>query len=69
MMFTDNEKGAWVGENVVRISTGDVGKKECVPAAYNVESKLRQTVERKSNRFDFELKSSAGKVKQTISGE
>src|SRR6476660_4467777 len=25
MMFTDQEKGAWIGENLVRINTGDVG--------------------------------------------
>jgi hypothetical protein len=26
MMFTDTEKGAWIGENLVRISTGDLGR-------------------------------------------
>jgi hypothetical protein len=72
MMFSDSEKGAWIGENLVRISTGDVGvggdqgKKETVPSVYNVSSTLRKTVEKKANRFDFELMSSAGKVKQTI---
>jgi hypothetical protein len=72
MMFSDREKGAWLGENIVRISTGDVGsggaggKKEIIPSVYNVGSTLRRTVEKKSNRFDFELKSSAGKIKQTI---
>src|SRR5256885_2803991 len=25
MMFTDYQKGAWLGENSVRISTGDLG--------------------------------------------
>src|SRR6476660_1073784 len=25
MMFTDYQKGAWIGENSVRISTGDLG--------------------------------------------
>src|SRR2546423_4385941 len=41
MMFTDSEKGAWIGENLVRISTGDLGRgggpgpKERVPIAYN----------------------------------
>jgi hypothetical protein len=72
MMFSDREKGAWVGENIVRITTGDVGtgssgaKKEILPSIYNANSTLRQTVEKKANRFDFELKSNAGKVKQTI---
>lgn len=72
MMFSDSEKGAWLGETVVRISTGDVGmgasgaKKEMVPAVYNLQSTLRKTVEKKANRFDFELKSTAGKIKQTI---
>ena len=75
MMFSDSEKGAWLGENVVRISTGDVGmgssgaKKETVPAVYNSSSTLRKTVEKKTNRFDFELKSTAGKIKQTIVAE
>ena len=72
MVFSDNEKGAWLGENIVRITTGDVGtgsssaKKEILPSVYNVNSTLRQTVEKKTNRFDFDLKSSAGKIKQTI---
>lgn len=72
MMFSDNEKGAWVGENIVRISTGDVGtgsssaSKERLPAVYNVNSTLRQIVEKKANRFDFDLKSNAGKIRDTI---
>jgi hypothetical protein len=72
MMFSDSEKGAWQGENIVRISTGDVGagaKKEILPAIYNVESTLRKSVEKKANRFDFELKSNAGKIKQSIMAE
>ncbi len=72
MMFSDREKGAWVGENSVRITTGDVGtgdspaSKEQVPAIYNSETTLRVVVEKKANEFHFDLKSKAGKVKQTI---
>src|SRR2546423_9727590 len=59
MMFTDSEKGAWIGENLVRISTGDLGRgggagpKERVPIAYNQESKLTADVKRGSNTFNF----------------
>jgi hypothetical protein len=69
MMFTDNEKGAWIGENSVRISTGDLGSggapgpKERVPMVYNQESMLKAEVKRGSNTFDFDLKSSAGRIR------
>jgi hypothetical protein len=72
MMFSDDEKGAWLGENVVRITTEDVGTgdspatKEVVPAVYNIRSTLKASVEKKANTFDFELKSDAGKVIQSI---
>ncbi|TWT57793.1 hypothetical protein KOR42_11600 [Thalassoglobus neptunius] len=69
MMFSDDEKGAWVGENVVRISTGDVsmgssaGAKEKVPAVYNVSSTLTADVAATgTNEFDFDLKSDAGRI-------
>jgi hypothetical protein len=69
MMFTDNEKGAWIGENLVRISTFDLGRgggggpKERVPVAYNQDTKLKADVKRGSNSFDFDLKSNAGRIK------
>jgi hypothetical protein len=69
MMFTDNEKGAWIGENLVRISTADLdrgggaGPKERVPMVYNQETTLKADVKRGSNTFDFELKSNAGRIK------
>ena len=72
MMFSDSEKGAWLGENIVRISTEDVGtgdsaaKKEVVPAVYNLRSNLRASVEKKANTFDFALESNSGKVVQTL---
>ena len=72
MMFTDSERGAWLGENVVRISTEDVGtgdspaKKEVVPGVYNSRSTLKVTVEKKPNVFDFDLKSDAGNVRQML---
>ena len=67
MMFTDQEKGAWIGENLVRINTGDVGpggvwSKESVPAAYNKNTTLKVDVKPRANVFDFDLKSSAGKI-------
>jgi hypothetical protein len=68
MMFSDAEKGAWIGENLVRINTGDVasgGKawpKERVPVVYNTQTTLKATVQRGDNTFDFELNSKAGKV-------
>lgn len=72
MMFSDTEAGAWLGENAVRITTEDVGtgdspaSKERVPSVYNARTTLKAMVEKKANVFDFELKSSAGKVKQAI---
>src|SRR5207244_12600671 len=69
MMFTDRDKGAWIGENLVRISTGDLGRgggpgpKERVPIAYNQETKLKADVKPGSNTFNFDLESSAGRVK------
>ncbi len=72
MLFSDSEKGAWLGENLVRITTADVGtgdspgRKEIVPSVYNQETKLKAVVEKKANVFDFELESKAGKVKQSI---
>ncbi|MEQ1829087.1 MAG: carboxypeptidase regulatory-like domain-containing protein [Pirellula sp.] len=70
MMFSDSEAGAWVGENAVQISTGDVGlapgmgTPETIPVAYNTKSTLVETVKSGSNKFDFKLKSDAGKVMQ-----
>lgn len=72
MMFSDSEKGAWLGENAVRITTADVGTgsssatKERVPTVYNTQTTLKAMVEKKRNVFDFSLKSSAGKIKQSI---
>src|SRR5262245_7414107 len=69
MMFTDYQKGAWIGENSVRISTGDLGSgggpgpKERVPVVYNEASTLTRDVKSGSNTFDFDLKSSAGRIK------
>src|SRR5262245_5878987 len=69
MMFTDRERGAWIGENMVRINTGDVGRdggggaKERVPTVYNQSTTLKADVKPGSNTFNFELKSNAGKIK------
>jgi hypothetical protein len=69
MMFTDSQKGAWIGENSVRISTGDLGSgggpgpKERVPVVYNEASTLTAEVKSGNNLFNFELKSTAGRIK------
>src|SRR5437762_14367251 len=66
MMFTDNEKGAWIGENLVRISTGDLGRgggpgpTERVPVVYNEATMQTADAERGSNAFNFDLRSTAG---------
>ncbi len=70
MLFRDNEYGAWVGENIVRITTFDLpgggkpGKKELVPSVYNTKSTTKVTVAAGPNTHNFDLKSSAGKVVQ-----
>jgi len=69
MMFTDTEKGAWIGENLVRISTGDLGRgggpgpKERVPVVYNEATTLKADVKRGINAFNFDLKSNTGRIK------
>ena len=69
MMFTDTEKGAWIGNNSVRISTGDLGTgggpgpKERVPIVYNDATTLTADVRPGKNTFDFDLKSNAGRIK------
>ena len=70
MMFSDEQAGAWVGENLVRISTADVGVMpgqripEKVPPAYNRNSELTRTVKPGDNEFNFNLKRDAGKTVQ-----
>jgi hypothetical protein len=72
MMFSDTEAGAWVGENSVQISTGDVGlapgmgTPETIPVAYNTKSTLVEKVKAGSNTINFELKGDAGKVIQIV---
>jgi hypothetical protein len=69
MMFTDQQKGSWIGENLVRISTADLGRgggpgpKERVPITYNQETTLKADVKRGGNTFNFDLKSNAGRIK------
>jgi hypothetical protein len=67
MMFTDREKGAWIGENLVRIETADVGpsgawSKERVPIVYNKNTTLKVDVKPRTNTFNFDLDSKAGKI-------
>ena len=63
MAVSDSINGASIGENVVRVKTGDYladgsGKiKEIVPAIYNSKSELREDVKSGDNIFDFDLKS------------
>lgn len=62
LVFSRAQKGAMVGEHVVRISTanegGDYGTnaaKESIPAKYNVASELVEEVTPGSNVINFEL--------------
>lgn len=71
MMFSLNKKGAMPGDNIVRITTADVGdegagnSRERLPLRYNRQSELRvDVIDGKSNVFDFDLESEAGKVAQ-----
>ncbi len=71
MVFSDDEKGAWIGENRVEISTGDVdasgtggGAREKVPAVYNLKSTLKVVVTAGDHVHDFDLKSDAGRIVQ-----
>ena len=62
MQFSDSASGAWIGRNLVKISTADAVNPEVtipeqVPPAYNRNSDLYRTVEQGKNQFDFELKS------------
>jgi hypothetical protein len=72
MIFKDSEPGAWIGENLVRISTGDLGSggkagsRERVPVVYNARTTLKVDVQSGKNAFDFDLKSSAGKIVQPL---
>ncbi len=71
MMFSLNQKGAMPGDNLVRITTADVGdvgqanSPERVPARYNRNSELRVDVAQgRANTFDFELTTEDGTVVQ-----
>ena len=65
MLFKDDEYGAWLGENIVRITTFDLGgKKEQVPIVYNTKSTLKVDVKAGENVHNFDLKSTAGKIVQ-----
>jgi hypothetical protein len=72
MMFKDSEPGAWIGESLVRISTGDLGAggkagpRERVPVVYNTKTTLKVVVQPGKNRFDFDLQSNAGKIVQPL---
>ena len=71
LMFSLNKRGAVPGENVVRISTADVGDMgaantpERVPLRYNRNSELLVEVKpNQRNVFDFDLKTDGAKVAQ-----
>lgn len=67
-------KGVKVGDNKVQISTADGGNgdddgygaagKETVPARYNVNTELKETVKAGNNTIDFKLES-GGEIIQT----
>ena len=67
MMATRTEKGAAVGRNRVKISTYEVidnshSVPERVPTKYNSSTELEADVKSGSNTFDFDLKSSGGRI-------
>lgn len=63
MVVSETKDGAYIGENLVRVKTGDFKAdgsgviEEVVPAIYNSESKLLVEVKSGNNTFDFELES------------
>jgi hypothetical protein len=73
MMASRSAKGASRGENKVRITTYEIldegGKqkvvRERVPTKYNSATELVVTVKSGSNKFDFDLSTSGGKVEKT----
>jgi hypothetical protein len=72
MWFSESKSGAWIGQNRVQITTGDVGvapgmgTKETIPIAYNEQSTLVETVKPGKNKIDLKLSSDASKVVQQI---
>ena len=73
MMFSLSEKGAVPGDNVVRITTADVGDegvagpKERVPKRYNEESELQaDVVAGKANEINFDLTTEDAEVVQPV---
>ena len=64
IVASENESGAYIGENLVRIKIGDVKSEggvieETVPAIYSSKSELLVEVKSGSITFDFELNSTA----------
>ena len=61
LIYSRSEKGAVIGEHIVRITTadegGDYGKPipETLPAKYNVRSELKEQVAAGKNVIDFQL--------------
>ena len=73
MIVSETKNGAYIGENIVRVKTGDLKAdgsgviEEVVPANYNTKSELRVDVKTGSNTFDFDLKSTdSSKIDQEI---
>jgi hypothetical protein len=71
-MASRSARGASVGVNQVRITTYEIldqgGKQvpvpERIPTKYNSATELSVTVQPGSNKFDFDLSTAGGKVKQ-----
>jgi len=64
LYYSRGHKGATIGEHAVHINTyqgpdddNPKGKKETIPAKYNVKSELKATVNRGNNKLDFALQS------------
>lgn len=65
--YSGNTSGAEVDTHIVKIRTSGMenGAKEIIPARYNAESELKETVTKDSNTINFDLKS-GGKIVHII---
>ena len=63
MIVSETKDGAYIGENLVRVKTGDLKAdgsgviEEVVPAIYNSKSKTLVDVKSGYNTFDFDFES------------
>lgn len=74
LYYSRGNKGAKVGENIVRISNfqeageSTPGQKETIPARYNIKSDLKVVVKSGQNTHDFDLKSGGEIIQPNTEG-